>query len=111
MHTQEQTRATDNPLSEAILARRPLRYVETWEEERLIELVRTASNNLFDELRPLWIWSATRGFLTGPGRARDFSDPFAALKFILESSAPTTYLMLDLPAFSPPEPGLVACPA
>ncbi len=107
MHTQEQNQAVENPLSEALLAHRPLIYVATWEEERLIELIRAASHKLHPVPRPLWIWSAAQGFVSGPGQTHDFRDPLAALSFILESSEPATCLMLDLPSFFNHNPALI----
>jgi AAA+ superfamily predicted ATPase len=72
----------------------PLIYVDTWEEERLAELLRQAAGE-----RPVWRWSSAQGFLDGPGVEQDLIDPQAALDFIVREGRGAVSLMLDLPPF------------
>ncbi len=54
-------------IDSSIAAGTPVVYVATWEEERLEAMLGKTSRALFGDDRPLWIWTAARGFTTGPG--------------------------------------------
>jgi len=85
-------------VNRAIEAGLPVVYVATWEEERLGDMLSKASATLFGDDRPVWQWSAARGFSSGPGADHDLTDPVDALSFIVSENADAIYLMKDLPA-------------
>ena len=85
----------------------PLLYVATWEEERLENMLVTASNVRFGDDRPLWTWSAALGFTSGPGQDRGIVDPVEALAFIIHAETDAICLMRDLPALFATNPALV----
>ncbi len=70
----------------------PVLYVETWEEERLEQLLATQDG------LPLWRWSSATGFLDGPGADADLTDPGAALAFVAAEGQNAICLLKDLPA-------------
>ena len=80
-------------ISGAIHAGYPVLYIETWEEERLEQLLESVAVDL-----PLWRWSSATGFRDGPGAELDLADPLAALAFVAEQGADAICLMKDLPA-------------
>lgn len=94
-------------LSHALASGLPLVYVVTWEEERLEEMLAAASNELFGDDRPVWLWSAALGFTSGPGVGRQLLDPVEALAFIVSENTDALYLMKDLPALFESRPALV----
>ena len=82
-------------------------YVVTWEEERLEQMLSEASRVLFEDERPVWLWTAALGFTTGPGREHKLTDPVEALSFIVNENADAICLMKDLPAFFEVNPALI----
>jgi len=85
-------------LARTIAAGTPVIYVVTWEEERLEQMLSSASQNLFGDDRPLWIWTAALGFTSGPGSDHELTDPVDALSFIANENTDAICLMKDLPA-------------
>lgn len=93
----------DNPavqsLARLLGAAYPILLVETWEEERLQNLLTAASKHLHKEnTQEVWVWSAIDGFRNGPGAEQDLSEPAAALAFVAANGTEAITLMLDLPA-------------
>jgi SpoVK/Ycf46/Vps4 family AAA+-type ATPase len=82
-------------------------YVVTWEEERLEQMLATASQSLFGDDRPVWLWTAARGFTTGPGREHKLTDPVDALSYIVAEDTDAICLMKDLPSYFDTHPALV----
>ncbi|MEM1411331.1 MAG: AAA family ATPase [Pseudomonadota bacterium] len=80
----------------------PVVYVDSWEEERLAELLTDAAGE-----RPLWRWSAATGFLDGPGATADLKDPLDALTFVADEGQGAVTLMQDLPPLLVDNPRLV----
>lgn len=85
-----------------VRARYPLIYVDTWEEERLTELLREAAGH-----QPVWIWSSARGFFEHPAAEQALRDPLAALDYIAREGQGAVTLMLDLPALLINNPRLI----
>ena len=54
-------RKTWGPLAEVFAAGRPLSYVRSADEGRVVELMRAAAGGAFAAPAPLWIWSLTEG--------------------------------------------------
>lgn len=81
----------------------PVVYVDTWEEERLAEVLREAAGD-----RPTWRWSVATGFLEGPGAGNDtLADPVEALAFIAREGQGAVTLMRDLPPLLAGNPVLI----
>ncbi len=89
-------------VASAIRAGYPVIYVDTWEEERLEELLREVAGD-----RPVWCWSAASGFDAGPGADQDLTDPRRALAFAAEHGREAVCLLRDLPALLASDPALV----
>lgn len=81
----------------AIIAGTPVAYAVTWEEERLHGLLAEVSRELFDDDRPVWVWSSAMGFSSGPGKDLHLLDPIAALSFLIHEESEAICLMKDLP--------------
>ena len=96
-----------NKLASIIAAGTPVVYVVTWEEERLEQMLGSASQALFGDDRPVWKWSAALGFTTGPGRDLKLVDPVDALAYIINEEADAICLMLDLPVHFEANPALI----
>lgn len=80
-------------------ARFPVLYVESFEEQRVLaEISSVASNqNLMRTVRPLHVWSSTKGFVAQDGKAQsNTTDPKAAVEWMLRQNAPGVFVMLDL---------------
>lgn len=99
--------STSNKIARLISSGIPLLYVATWEEERLEEMLATASKEQFGDDRPLWTWSAALGFTSGPGQDRGILDPIEALAFVIHAETDAICLMKDLPALFATKPALV----
>jgi len=94
-------------LARTIAAGTPVIYVVTWEEERLEQMLSSASQILFGDDRPLWIWTAALGFTSGPGSDHELTDPVDALSFIANENTDAICLMKDLPAHFDGNPALI----
>jgi SpoVK/Ycf46/Vps4 family AAA+-type ATPase len=94
-------------LARSIAAGTAVIYVVTWEEERLEQMLSSASQVLFGDDRPLWIWTAARGFVTGPGSDHELTDPVDAVSFIVSENTDAICLMKDLPSHFDGNPALV----
>lgn len=79
-------------LAKLLTATYPIILIETWEEERLEQLLLAAS------ALPVWVWTAAEGFRNGPGKELNLKDPLAALEFVASQGGEAISLMLDLPA-------------
>ena len=91
----------------AIDAGVPVIYVVTWEEERLESMLMNASRKLFGDDREVWLWTAARGFINGPGREHKLTDPVEALTFIVNEDVDAICLMKDLPSYFEQNPDLL----
>ena len=94
-------------IDSSIASGTPVIYVATWEEERLEAMLGKASHTLFGDDRPLWLWTAARGFSTGPGKDRKLVDPIDALSYIASEGTDAICLMKDLPSHFESNPALI----
>lgn len=82
-------------------ARFPVLYVESFEEQRVLDEVRAVASNhtVMRTVRPVYVWSSVRG-LVGPGGSPEAgtSDPKKALDWLLRREEPGVFVMLDLHA-------------
>lgn len=82
-------------------ARFPILYVESFEESRVLGSIRSvaADPNLMRTVRPVYVWSGTRGFVDPAGAAQNGTmDPKAAVEWALRHEAAGVFVMLDLHA-------------
>lgn len=82
-------------------ARFPVLYIESFEEPRAVaEIAAVASDqNLMRTVRPVYTWSATRGFLGPDGAVQSGTvDPKHAVDWMLQQEGAGVYVMLDLHA-------------
>lgn len=82
-------------------ARFPLLYVESFEEPRVVaEIAAVAGDaNLMRTVRPVYTWSATRGFIGPDGSTQSgTTDPKQAVDWMLRQESAGVFIMLDLHA-------------
>ncbi|MFD6415276.1 AAA family ATPase [Streptomyces sp. NPDC060194] len=82
-------------------ARFPLLYVESFEESRVLgEINAVASDQaLMRTVRPVHVWSATRGFVGPDGESvPKTTEPRQAVQWVLRQEPAGLYVMLDLHA-------------
>ncbi|MFE5291845.1 AAA family ATPase [Isoptericola sp. NPDC056618] len=96
-------------------ARFPVLYIESFEEVRVVDEVRSVASdrNQMRTTRPVYVWSATRGFVGPDGEPqRGTDDPQQAIDWMLRKGEAGVFVMLDLHAQlgddrRPAEPRLV----
>lgn len=96
-------------------ARFPILYIESFEEPRVLAEIRSvaADSNLMRTVRPVYIWSGTRGFISLDGSVKkETTDPKAAVEWALRQDGAGVFVMLDLHAYlgddrRPADPQLV----
>lgn len=82
-------------LAHAIATRRPLLFLRSPEERRVIDALKTVSGGL-----PVIEWSCTRGFDQAVADDdRDYRHPVAAIQAVTESHEPAYYVFKDLSVF------------
>lgn len=82
-------------------ARFPVLYVESFEEPRVVsEIAAVASDaSLMRTVRPVYTWSATRGFVGPDGSTQSgTTDPKQAVDWMLRQEGAGVFVMLDLHA-------------
>ena len=83
-------------LDEIFSSARPLAYIRTSEEGRVVGLVRAAAAGAFPAPVPLWIWSLTEGMRRdGAGDASEPLGPREALDFVARHEGPALVLLKD----------------
>lgn len=99
--TQPAKKSFSDNLALLFRARFPVLYVESFEEPRVLaEITRVASDaNLMRTVRPVYVWSATRGFIGPDGAAQSgTTDPKQAVDWMLRQDGAGVFVMLDLHA-------------
>lgn len=99
--TQPAKKSFGDNLALLFRARFPILYVESFEEPRVLaEINRVAGDtNLIRTVRPVYVWSATRGFVGPDGKATSgTTDPKQALDWMLRQDGAAVFVMLDLHA-------------
>ncbi len=84
------------PLADIFASARPLSYVRSAEEGRVVGLLRAAAAGAFPSPVPFWLWTATEGMRRDGGT----DEPEAlgareALDFIIRSDGPGLFLLKD----------------
>jgi ATP-dependent 26S proteasome regulatory subunit len=96
-------------------ARFPILYVESFEEARVLAEIRSVATDpkLMRTVRPVHVWSSTRGFVGLDGAVQKGTvDPKAAVEWTLTQNGAGVFVMLDLHAYlgddrRPADPQLV----
>lgn len=86
-------------LSNLFKARFPIVYIPTWEESRIVEMLRyiSVTENLIKTRRTLYIWSQTQGvyqYETGKV-VQDTKSPMKALDYIMKCQEPAIFALKD----------------
>lgn len=88
-------------LAQLLRARFPVLYIESFEEGRVLGEINAVASNveLSRTVRPVHVWSVTRGF-TGPDGsvAAGTVEPAQALDWVVRSNQPGVFIFLDLHA-------------
>jgi hypothetical protein len=83
-------------LDEAFAAGRPLSYVRTADERRVVDLLRAAAAGAFQAPVPLWVWSATEGMRRdGTDGPAELLGAREALDFVARHEGPGLFLLKD----------------
>ncbi len=102
-------------LSPLLTARFPVLYIQSYEEERVLDEIRAvvADQARVRTPRPVWVWTLTHG-LSDPSGALipQTANPELALAWIAQREEPGVFVLLDLHPFfgdthRPPEPVVV----
>ncbi|MGA8262031.1 MAG: AAA family ATPase [Arenicellales bacterium] len=91
----------DTLLRQAVATRRPLLFLRSPEERRVIDAVKRVAGNL-----PVVEWTCTRGFESGFGKNVDYREPVTAVEAVVEGRKPGYYVFKDLSVFMD-TPGVV----
>jgi ATP-dependent 26S proteasome regulatory subunit len=102
-------------LTQLLKARFPLLYVESYEEQRVIDAVTAVAHDAgrIRTARSVWLWSVTRGLIAPDGTPRSgTADPEAALNAAVGINEPCVLIFRDLHAAHgsaerPGNPGVV----
>ncbi|QIG44475.1 AAA family ATPase [Nocardioides anomalus] len=91
-----------NNLAQLLRARFPILYVESFEEARVLAELHAVTSDveLIRTLRPVHVWSSTKGFTGTDGVAvAGTSEPAQALDWMLQNDQPGVFILLDLHAY------------
>lgn len=97
MRTGNQTK-TKEVLSNLLKARFPYLYIQTWEEDRVLSLIRSVAHDveLIKTTREVLTWRVTTGMVDGNGQAKsDTKAPLKALEFIEKYDQPCIFVLQD----------------
>ncbi len=85
-------------IANLLRARFPYLYIQTWEEDRALSLIRSIARNseLIKTPREVLTWRVTTGITDGAGQVkRDTKAPLRALEFIENYDQPSIFVLLD----------------
>ena len=74
---------------------RPLAYIHSAEERRIVSLLREAAAKIYSPPAPLFVWSVTEGMRRDGGKGAEMLSPRAALDFVAKHDGPGIFLLLD----------------
>lgn len=95
------TKSFKESLALLFAARFPILYVESFEEDRVLEAVQAVAGgeNIRKTPRPVFVWSITRGFVAPDGSSQSgTTEPRKALEWLARQEQPGVFVMLDLHA-------------
>src|SRR3989442_10184713 len=82
-------------LADIVESGRPLAYIHSAEEQRVMALLRDTAGACFSAAVPLWIWSLTEGMRRDDGISGELLSPRAALDFVAAYDGPGLFLFKD----------------
>ncbi|MBD8067470.1 AAA family ATPase [Bacillus sp. PS06] len=85
-------------ISNLLKARFPYLYIQTWEEDRILSLIRSVSSNveLIKTPREVLTWKMTTGITNGQGHIKeDCKAPLKALEYIEKYDKPCIFVLHD----------------
>src|SRR5436189_126911 len=82
-------------LADIVESGRPLAYIHSAEEQRVMALLRDTAGACFSAPVPLWIWSLTEGMRRDDGSDGELLSPRAALDFVATYDGPALFLFKD----------------
>ena len=82
-------------------ARFPIMYIQTWEENRVVDMIREIAENqdIIKTLRKVYVWSLSRGMLdlsTGNSIEKDTNDPVSAINHFIGLKENAILIMKDI---------------
>lgn len=88
-------------VSTFLKARYPYLYISTWEEERVLRLVREVVKDvgLIRTCRKLFVWSLTEGMVEDEQHGSRESNAFKALEFLENYREPAVFILKDFHIF------------
>lgn len=96
------TNKTKKHLANLFRARFPYLYIQTWEENRILSLIRDVGQDaeLIKTPREVILWRVTTGMIDGKGQAKgDTKPPLKALEFIEKYDKPCIFVLQDFHVF------------
>ena len=81
-------------LKHALATRRPILFLRSPEERRVIDALKQAAGDL-----PVTEWSGTRGFDRGFGNNPEYRDPVSAVEALIQENKPGYYVLKDLSVY------------
>lgn len=98
MMEKEYQARTKKFISNLLKARFPYLYIQTWEEDRILSLIRSVSSNveLIKTPREVLTWKMTTGITNGQGHIKeDCKAPLKALEYIEKYDKPCIFVLHD----------------
>lgn len=102
-------------LANLLKARFPYIYISTWEEERILDVIRyvTLEESVIRTRREVFIWSQTSGIVDETGKSiADTQNPLRAIEYIRRCSVHSVFILKDFHVYfgvnnRPPEYGII----
>lgn len=89
--------AVDTELETLIRARYPIIYIQSWEEKRVEDALRTIADA---RGKKIFFWTITQGMVLKPNMQDNATrDPIAALNFVMDSRDQALFVLKDFHAF------------
>ena len=87
----------DKNFSNLVNAGFPYMYIQSYEEDRVVQAISRVLNNheLVRTPRELYVWSETDGFITDGKRVRETRQPVEAIEFAANAEKSGVYIFKD----------------
>lgn len=102
MTSRNATHKTKKHLANLFRARFPYLYIQTWEEDRILSLIRDVAQDaeLIKTTRDVILWRVTSGLIDGKGQPKDDTkQPLKALEYIEKYDKPCIFVLQDFHVF------------
>ncbi|MFH1131521.1 MAG: AAA family ATPase [Pseudomonadota bacterium] len=94
-----QKQSFEDQARKLVAARYSLVFIQTYEEERLEQILKSLSQRAFSQPVPLFFWSITEGLHTSTEKTEGTCEPVAALDAVIAYDKPALFLFRDLHRF------------